>query len=390
MKKYKHLLIAVACIILTVCIMSVDIFIIKGFNNLKKQITLSYTAKAQSSNDFTESENPDPDSFTATAFINSMSVGWNLGNSLDSHYGDPTGDANLSQETIWGNPKVSEELIDYVNSLGFNTIRIPVSWYYHSYRDSSGHLFVNDQWLQRVKEVVDYCYANDMYVILNSHHDGDLFHTGVSEEEFQLVSDNLTDLWTQLAIYFNDYDDHLIFEAYNEVDNYEKYWSFGSKAAKQLNELNQLFVDTVRSTGGNNARRILMIPTLLDNSGKEFLSAFSLPNDTISDRLLVTVHYYPEYYDETIEERLSSLESFSKYIGAPVVIGEWGTKSNYEPISFRSTHASNYVARCSSHGIKCIYWDNGSDYAIINRKNLSCNQEMISAIMNPQSYTTGG
>lgn len=390
MKKFKHLILAVACIILTVCVMSVDIFIIRGFNYLRNRLPASHAASAQSSDISETPEADDSDFLTASAFINAMSVGWNLGNSLDSHYGEPTGDANFNQETIWGNPKISKELIDYVYSLGFNTIRIPVSWYYHSYTDSSGHLVVNRQWLQRVKEVVDYCYANDMYVIIDSHHDGDLFHTGVDDQEFKKVSANLTDLWTQLAIYFNEYDDHLIFEAYNEVDNYEQYFAFGKKAAGQINVLNQLFVDTVRSTGGNNAKRILMIPTLLDNSGKEFLSAFSLPKDTVSDRLLVTVHYYPDYYDETIEDRLSSLEDFSKQIGAPVVIGEWGTKSTYEPYSFRSIHASNYVARCNFHGIKCIYWDNGSDYAIINRKNLTCNQEMISAIMNPQSYTTGG
>ncbi|MBO5624016.1 MAG: cellulase family glycosylhydrolase, partial [Butyrivibrio sp.] len=155
MKKFKHLILAVACIILTVCVMSVDIFIIKGFNYLRNRLPASHAASAQSSDISETPEADDSDFLTASAFINAMSVGWNLGNSLDSHYGEPTGDANFNQETIWGNPKISKELIDYVYSLGFNTIRIPVSWYYHSYTDSSGHLVVNRQWLQRVKEVVD-------------------------------------------------------------------------------------------------------------------------------------------------------------------------------------------------------------------------------------------
>ena len=116
------------------------------------------------------------DQLTASSFAKSMNVGWNLGNSLDSHYQEPTGDANLGQETIWGQPKITKEQIDYVKSLGFNTIRIPVSWYYHTYTDANGNLRVHPDWLKRVKEVVGYCLSNDMYVILDSHHDGKIFH----------------------------------------------------------------------------------------------------------------------------------------------------------------------------------------------------------------------
>lgn len=325
---------------------------------------------------------------TASSFAKSMKVGWNLGNSLDSHYQEPTGDANLSQETIWGQPRITQEQIDYVRSLGFDTIRIPVSWYYHTYTDENGQLRVHPDWLNRVKEVVGYCLANDMCVIMDSHHDGKIFHAGVDSSEFEKIKRDVTSIWSDIATYFADADTRVMFEAFNEPDNYEKYWQFGKKAASQINELNQLFVNVVRSTGGYNSERILVVPTLLDGNGEDFLNAFVLPKDSVSDRLIATVHFYPQFFDQGIEPTLARLESFSKRIGAPVIIGEWGTKTGYAPASYRSVHAGNYVARVKAHGLNCIYWDNGSDFAIIDRKKLTCNQAIVDALMNPQAYTS--
>ncbi len=327
---------------------------------------------------------------TARTLHKKINAGWNLGNSLDAHYGEPTGDANLGQETIWGQPKVTKEQIDYVRSLGFNTIRIPVSWYYHSYRDEGGRLVIHPDWLLRVKEVVDYAISNDMYVFLDSHHDKDLVHVGVDSNEFTQITDNVVSMWTQIATYFADYDNRLVFEAYNEVDNYKKYWQYGDLAAKQINELNQTFVNTVRSTGGNNANRVLMVPTLLDGSSGKFLTSFELPKDTASDRLIVTVHLYAQGFDQSVSNYFSELEDFSNRINAPVIIGEWGTTDQYTPAEFRTIQASNYVARAEAHNIKCIYWDNGSDYAIVDRINLTANKEMVKAILKPKAYTSDG
>ncbi len=332
----------------------------------------------------------DPSSLTATTLHSSIRAGWNLGNSLDSHYGAPTGDANFSQETVWGQPKITKEQIDFVRSLGFNAIRIPVSWYYHSYRDSAGNLIIHPDWLKRVKEVVDYCISNDMYVFLDSHHDKELVHVGVSAKEFEQISSNVVSMWTQIAAYFADYDNRLVFEAYNEVDNYKKYWQYGDFAAKQINELNQIFVNTIRGTGGNNANRILMVPTLLDGKTGKFLTSFELPRDTVPDRLIVTVHNYAQGFDQSVEASFTELEAFSKRINAPLIIGEWGTTSAYAPAEYRVVHASNYVARAAAHGIKCLYWDNGSNYAIVDRKNLTAKMEMVNAIMNPTPYTSDG
>lgn len=323
---------------------------------------------------------------SAASFVNNMNTGWNLGNSLDAYYGDATGDGNLAQETVWGNPQITKVQIDYVKSLGFDVIRVPVSWHTHIYRDDSGAIHIHKDWLKRVKEVVDYCISDGLYVILNTHHDADLIYAGVDDSSFVTVKNNAASLWAEIATYFAAYDQHLIFESYNEVDNFECSWSFGSRAASQVNELNQLFVDVVRNCGGNNRDRLLMVPTLLDKTETNFQKAFKLPKDTAKNKLIVTVHDYSKQFDQSLDASFASLEAFSKKIGAPIIIGEWGTTYDYVPSSFRNTHAANFIARAKDHGLKCIYWDNGSNFAIVDRINLTCNQELISGIMTPSPY----
>ncbi len=329
---------------------------------------------------------------TASSVHAAIGTGWNLGNSLDAHHKKSmkVGEPNLDHETIWGQPKVTKAQIDYVASLGFNAIRVPVTWYNHTYRDATGTLHIRQEWLARVREVIDYCLADNLYVFMDTHHDKDLIYAGVSEEELAQVKSDAASLWREIASYFADADHKLIFESYNEVDNHVKYWQYGEKAARQMNELNQVFVDTVRSTGGKNADRVLMVPTLLNHNGGESLNKFVLPKDTVKDRILVTVHCYSQQYDQAVEGVFAGLENFSKRIGAKVIIGEWGSTTKYAPAQYRGIHAANYVARAAAHGIKCFYWDNGSNYAIVDRTALTCNQGMINAIMNPVAYTSNG
>jgi aryl-phospho-beta-D-glucosidase BglC (GH1 family) len=321
---------------------------------------------------------------TATAFVKAMNVGWNLGNSLDSK-GDSEKrgeDAQLKQELNWGNPYITKDLIDYVAQSGFNTIRIPVTWYYNTYTDENGNLHAGQKWLERVQEVVDYAMANDMYVILNTHHEQPILYAGVSDEEMAQVIADAENLWLDIAEYFKDYDEHLIFESYNEIDNTAKSWNYSDTAAAQMNQMNQVFVDAVRSTGGNNANRILMVPTLLDGTGDNYYNAFTMPTDTATDRIVVTVHEYTKVFNQDVEGFFGGLEQFSNTIGAPIIVGEFGTTSSYPLEDFRTAQASNFVARAAEHGIKCIWWDNGSDYAIVDRRNLSgSDTAMINALM---------
>ena len=150
------------------------------------------------------------------------------------------------------------------------------------------------------------------------------------------IRDSSQSLWQQIATYFKDYDEHLIFEGFNEIDNIEKSWNYSALAADQMNRMNQIFVTTVRQTGGNNASRILLVPTLLDGTSADILQAFVLPQDTISNRLIVQVHFYTKKYNQDIESDFAQLEAFSDRIGAPVVIGEFGTTSSYPAAGIRA------------------------------------------------------
>lgn len=318
---------------------------------------------------------------TATEFMQKMNVGWNLGNSLDCKVKTRGLDANVKQELAWFNPYVEKSLIDHVAELGFNTIRIPVTWYYNTDVDEYGNLIVGEEFLARVKQVVNYAIENDLYVILNSHHDEEMLYAGVEDAEMEQVYENAEALWRQIASCFKDYDEHLIFEAYNEIDNRELSWTFGEKAAVQANRLNQIFVDTVRSTGGNNENRILMVPTLIDKCNERMLQAFVVPEDTADDRIIVQVHAYSKVFSQSIEKDFILLENYSRQWRVPIVIGEFGTKTSYFEPSLREIHATNYIARAAEHGIKCIWWDNGGDFGIINRTDYSkSDTEMIEAL----------
>ena len=319
---------------------------------------------------------------TAAEFVNAINVGWNLGNSLDSQGKENNKEVNLNQEIFWGNPYVTKDLIAYVKSCGFNTIRIPVTWYYNTDRDGSGRLTISKEWLNRVQDVIDFAIEKQMYVLINSHHDQPIIYAGATEGAFLQVLKNARELWAGIAEHFKSYDEHLIFEAYNEIDNIENYWNYGDKAAVQMNELNQAFVDTVRGTGGNNAKRLLVIPTLLDRMDSRFYAAFQMPRDSVAKKIAVTVHTYNLKFHQDIESDFEELEGFSKKVNAPVIIGEFGSKYTYPIPELRTEHTSNFVARAAGHGIKCIWWDNGSEYKVIDRRDYSASDTaMIQALL---------
>ncbi len=316
------------------------------------------------------SENPtEYTGLSAEEFVNYMNIGWNLGDALGSSAKDCGYDANPDLEIKWGNPYVTEDLISYVSSLGFNTIRIPVSWYYNCGRDSNGQLIVGEQWMARVKEVVGYALENNLYVILNTMCDSwEIFRCGVeSEEEWNKVRQDAEDLWTQIAEAFKEYDGQLLFESYNELDNAVQGWTYSDLAVAQMNELNQIFVTAVRNTGGNNQNRILLVPTLFDSTKTDMTGSFILPEDTANEKLIATVHCYEEEFDQDIEWIFQSLEEFSDRIGAPVIIGEFGARDDYCLINWREEFTSNYIARAAAHGIKCCVWDDGYHWKLIDR-----------------------
>ncbi|MCD7957986.1 MAG: cellulase family glycosylhydrolase [Ruminococcus sp.] len=247
---------------------------------------------------------------TAVELVEDMGLGWNLGNALDS---TNTWTANLEPsdiETAWGNVETTEAMIQEIKKAGFNTVRIPVTWWdmtgttgTASMSDFDGE--VAEKFLARVKEVVDYCIDNDMYAIINTHHDEDW------EKDTSKI-DIFEKLWKQIATYFADYDEHLVFEGMNEV-------SFSSNAEAMT--YNQAFVDTVRATGDNNSDRLLIVTAVSNNTSKALSSDFSMPDDD-SDMLAVSVHYY-----EPSTFCVASTDSIWGYSST------WGTTSEYTTLA---------------------------------------------------------
>ncbi|MCK9205929.1 MAG: glycoside hydrolase family 5 protein [Salinivirgaceae bacterium] len=213
---------------------------------------------------------------TAQQVAGQMKVGWNLGNTLEAVCG----------EDAWGAGHTSQQLIDSVKSAGFNTVRIPVAWFCHSDTIAS---VIDKAWIARVKEVVDYCIKDGLYVILNMHWDKGWLENRVNKANQDIVNKRQHAYWTQIANYFNDYNEHLLFAGANEPNAHD------TASVSVLMTYHQTFIDAVRATGGNNSSRTLIVQgpsTDIDNTNKYMNT---MPTDQIADRLMAEVHYYTPY-----------------------------------------------------------------------------------------------
>ena len=334
------------------------------------------------------------------AILEDMGLGWNLGNSLDA-----TGGSGLDTETSWSNPKTTQALIDKVKSLGFNTVRVPVSWGKHV---SGDNYTIDSAWLARVKEVVDYCYKNDMYVILNIHHDTKSSESASGagyyprSSAYSSSEKFVTSVWSQMAEYFKNYDYHLIFETLNEPrligTGYEWWfnkWNIPSEvkdAIDCINKLNQKAVDTIRDTGSNNRGRLIMCPGYDASIDGATVSGFKLPTDISGNknRIAVSVHAYSPYnfamnvgsgststYTSSIKSELrdlfSTLKSNFRDKGIPVVIGEFGSTDKNNTAE-RVKWATDYTALAKKNNIPCVLWDNNA-FAVYNGNSIVLNSE---------------
>lgn len=300
-------------------------------------------------------------------FVKNMKLGWNLGNTLDA-----TG-SGMSSETSWGQPKATKELVDFVKKSGFTTIRIPVSWSNHVDENNN----IDEEWMNRVNEVVDYAIDDGLYVILNSHHDNDKYYP--TSENYENASKYLTTIWKQIAERFANYDEQLVFEGMNEprLANTNKEWWFadndedGIDSIETVSKLDQDFVDTVRAAGGFNETRYLMVPSNRADAWTAMHKSFTLPTDP-ANRLIVSVHAYSPYdfamnatgyknWDGSKIGDLSFIDNLkSTYIdnGVGVVIGEFGA-INKDNLEDRVRWADDYTKKAAEAGISCIWWDNG-------------------------------
>jgi len=305
---------------------------------------------------------------SAEVIVEEMGTGWNLGNTMDGH----TGFTPL--ETLWQPYVTTKELITAVHDAGFNTVRVPVTWG-NMIDDKNGYA-INEQWMARVQEIVDYCVSQDMYCIINIHHDG-AEQSGwlrIGADDLEPVKEKFAGVWKTIAERFRNYDEHLIFESMNEVTGPDNSDAGIKKDMQVIMELNRLFVDTVRATGGNNAKRWLSVPgryTNIVNTTKEEYG-FEMPEDT-AGHLFLAVHDYDwlfglaenmtnRTYSEASAKNLeANMKKLSRFIdaGYPVILGEYGAidKNNTAERAYY-LEAVNYM--CKKIGIVPVLWDAGA------------------------------
>ncbi|MDE5951524.1 MAG: glycoside hydrolase family 5 protein [Acetatifactor sp.] len=313
--------------------------------------------------------------------VSEMKIGWNLGNTLDA----TSSKVGVNAETAWGNPRTTQEMIDMVIDQGFNVIRIPVSW--GGQMGGAPNYNILPAWMDRVQEVVDYAYDRGVYVIVNIHHEDWHFP---SEENKDAAAEQLNALWTAIATRFRDYDEHLIFEGMNEPRKIgtSVEWNGGDQEGRDVvNYLDQVFVDAVRATGGNNTIRNLMVPGYAASSSDTALKGIVLPQD---DHLIVSVHAYTPYdfalntagrstWDNDtrdIDHLMKLLDELFLSKGVPVIIGEFGAmnKNNEDE---RVQWANYYVSKAREYGVPCVWWDNnafdgdGENFGLFNRRELT-------------------
>jgi endoglucanase len=307
-----------------------------------------------------------------------MGLGVNIGNTLDN---------TASWETGWGNPRITRKFIESLAAMGFRTVRLPVAWdtYAHDGR-------IADDKLARVGEVADWITAAGMFCVVNIHWDGGWIDSGNKEHFPKTYATFSADAerkyqayWAQIASYLGSRDEKLIFEALNEETNFEGTGS-RAKAYTTLTRVNQLFIDTVRKSGGNNAKRLLIVAGYATDFEKTANKEFVLPTDTVPHRLLISVHYYTPWQFVGMTEDASwgkmqptwgsasdladlkrlfdVMQEFCTRNDIPAFIGEFGATDKKEAAS-RVRWMSAVIEAAFSRKMVPVLWETGGD---ISRK----------------------
>ncbi|MEO7495752.1 MAG: cellulase family glycosylhydrolase [Massilia sp.] len=329
---------------------------------------------------------------SATQLAAKMKLGTNIGNTMEAWGCNPAG------ETCWGQPLVSAAYVKLVKDSGLDAIRIPVSW--DQYADQTTGK-ISDVWLNRVKQVVQYAVDNGLYAIVNIHWDGGWLESNFSQEKKDAVNAKQKAYWEQIATQLRDFDEHVLFASANEPA------AETPAAIAVLQTYHQTFVNAVRSTGGKNAYRVLVIQAPRTDIDLAANSWDALPTDTIAGRQMAEVHYYPwsftlqgedadysqvfcywgkdfhsttdTYRNSTREEEDFTDAQFAKMKtkfadkGIPVVLGEFGAMLRTQPPCadlplHRASRAyyGQYVTQSAlAHGMLPFYWEIGVDPALL-------------------------
>lgn len=329
-------------------------------------------------------------------------LGWNLGNQFDAFYsGSWAGEKEgYPGEEAWGNPKATQATFDGVKSLGFTSVRIPVSWL--RMIGPAPDYKIDGTWMDRVYEVVQFAHNSGLKVIINTHHDEnhgatndyqwlDIMNAAGNSALNESIKAKIKAVWTQIAERFADCDDWLLMESFNELNDGRWGWSddFRKNPNRQagiLNEWNQVFVDAVRATGGKNAGRWLGVPSYCANP--EFTKYMTIPEDP-AKKIAVSVHFYdPSSYtigdeqysdwghtgakgkkaegsdEDHVQNVFGAL--YNNYVakGIPVYIGEFGcsmrAKTDTRAWSFYLYYLEYIVKAARTYNLPCFLWDNGA------------------------------
>lgn len=324
---------------------------------------------------------------TATDIAARIQLGLNIGNTMEA----------IGGETNWGNPLITQALIDTAKASGFDAIRLPCAWDQYSNATTAK---INASWLDRVKQVVQYCINANMYVLLNIHWDGGWLENNVTPAKKDAVVAKQKAFWEQIATHLRDFDERLIFASANEPN---------CETAEQMEVLyayHETFIDAVRSTGGRNAYRVLVLQLPNVNVDLSKTLWTRMPGDQLANRLMVEPHFYSPpnfciltedaswgkmfYYwgkdyhstiepdrnatwgeEEMVDAHMALANQLFVSKGIPVLLGEYGAPRRSTPLDLTMhlasrAHWMKYVTqKARANGLLPFLWDTGD---LINRQ----------------------
>ncbi|MGQ7869863.1 cellulase family glycosylhydrolase [Sunxiuqinia sp. sy24] len=300
--------------------------------------------------------------------------GINLGNMFEA-----------PSEEAWGNP-----LKDYYTAIiagkGFDHVRIPIRWEPEDRSMADSPYTIDETFLQRIQHVVDLAIENKMHAVVNMHHHEALFENPEEQKPRFLA------MWSQIATYFADYSDSLVFEILNEPN--------GNLTAEKWNVFLADALQTIRRT---NPSRFILIATA-EYGGLGGLSKLQLPND---DRLILTIHYYNPFSfthqgaewigpeaDQWLETEWNDTEperqmvqadfapaiQFSKTNNIPIHVGEFGAYNRADMYS--RVRWTTYLARYfESQNFSWAYWEFSAGFGIFRPLSNTFRHELIDALL---------
>ncbi len=303
--------------------------------------------------------------------------GYNLGNTFEAADMKRPGnyaDNGVSHfETLWGQPITTKEMIDDIKNAGMDTLRIPVAWT-NAMDIENGDYTIHADYLERVKQVVDWALEDGLFVVLNDHWDGQWWGVfGEKDASRREIGYTIfKEMWTQVGTYFKDYDEHLILEGGNEELG-DRFNDIGNPIVKDgnglskdecyetANKVNQLFVDTIRSLDGYNKTRFLLIPGYGTDITQTLDSRWHMPKDSVEGKLFLSVHYYTPWSYCGSSGSLKNLSVYTEQ-GYGIIIGECGVlpTSNREMKPNWQLWYENFYANCDIYGYVPLLWDTGN------------------------------